>query len=50
MTKTEALRQAQIALITDDYTALDEQQGITVVERFRDNLSPDVHNRLSQPY
>jgi CHAT domain-containing protein len=50
VTKTEALRQAQMALITDDYTALDEQQGITVVERFRDNLSPDVHNRLSHPY
>jgi len=50
VTKTEALRQAQIALIPDDYTALDEQQGITVVERFRDNLSPDVHNRLSHPY
>lgn len=50
MTKAEALRQAQIALITGDYQALGDPRGIVVVERIRDNLKPEVVNRLSHPY
>ncbi|HEY9596091.1 MAG TPA: CHAT domain-containing protein, partial [Cyanophyceae cyanobacterium] len=50
ITKAEALRQAQIALITGDYSALGEQRGIILVERIRNNLSPQVQNRLTHPY
>ncbi|HEY9598605.1 MAG TPA: CHAT domain-containing protein, partial [Cyanophyceae cyanobacterium] len=50
VSKAEALRQAQMALITGDYSALGEQRGIIVVERIRNNLSPTVQNRLTHPY
>ncbi|HBB31349.1 MAG TPA: hypothetical protein DDZ80_17995 [Cyanobacteria bacterium UBA8803] len=50
ITKAEALRQAQISLITGNYTALGEQRGLNVVERFPDNLSSRVANQLSHPY
>jgi CHAT domain-containing protein len=51
LTKAEALRQAQIALITGDYQALGQERGIIVVqERIRDSLSPQVANRLNHPY
>lgn len=50
VTKAEALRQAQIALISGDYSALGEQRGILVVERIRNNLSSEVQNRLTHPY
>ncbi|HEY9600014.1 MAG TPA: CHAT domain-containing protein, partial [Allocoleopsis sp.] len=49
-TKAEALRQAQIALITGDYTALEGQRGIGLQQRIRKNLSRQVANRLSHPY
>lgn len=50
VTKTEALRQAQMALITGDYQALGEQRGLSVVERPSNTLSPAVEERLSHPY
>ncbi|HEY9650534.1 MAG TPA: tetratricopeptide repeat protein [Coleofasciculaceae cyanobacterium] len=50
VSKTEALRQAQMALITGDYQALGEQRGIGIVERLHDNLSPNVQNHLTHPY
>ncbi|MEQ8958547.1 MAG: CHAT domain-containing protein, partial [Coleofasciculus sp. C2-GNP5-27] len=49
-TKAEALRQAQIALITGDDTALAEQRGSIVAVRVRDGLKPEVMNRLNHPY
>ncbi|MEQ8385879.1 MAG: CHAT domain-containing protein [Coleofasciculus sp. A1-SPW-01] len=50
ITKAEALRQAQIALITGDYTALGEQRDVRVAVRVRNGLKPEVVNRLSHPY
>ncbi|MFB8787978.1 MAG: CHAT domain-containing protein [Potamolinea sp.] len=50
-TKAEALRQAQIALITGDYKALGKQRGgLGVVERINSSLPQQVTNRLSHPY
>ena len=50
MTKTEALRQAQIALITGNYQALGEQRGLTVQQRITSSLPERVSTRLSHPY
>jgi len=52
LTKAEALRQAQIALITGNDKALGEQRGslIAVQKVIRDELAPEVANRLSHPY
>jgi len=50
MSKAEALRQAQIALITGDYTAVGEQRGSLVAVQIRDELKPEVVNRLNHPY
>lgn len=50
ITKAEALRQAQIALITGDYTALGEQRGSLLVEYVGDSLPPQVYENLSHPY
>ncbi|MBD1839986.1 tetratricopeptide repeat protein [Coleofasciculus sp. FACHB-501] len=47
--KAESLRQAQIALITGDYTALGQERGIFLVERIRD-IPGNVSDRLSHPY
>src|SRR5919202_3206709 len=49
-TKAEALRQAQIALITGDYKALGQQRGLGVQQRIQRSLSPKVATRLSHPY
>ncbi|NEQ68685.1 MAG: CHAT domain-containing protein, partial [Symploca sp. SIO2D2] len=49
-TKAEALRQAQIALITGDYTAVGEQRGSIVALQIRDELQPEVVNRLNHPF
>jgi CHAT domain-containing protein len=49
-TKAEALRQAQIALITGDYTALGEQRGLVVQQQINNSLPSQVSNRLSHPY
>lgn len=50
MTKAEALRQSQMALITGDYTALGEQRGLGVAQRIKNNLPSQVSDRLSHPY
>ena len=49
-TKAEALRQAQIALITGDYTAVGQQRGLGVEQRIKDSLPPKVTSRLSHPF
>ncbi|MGD2184371.1 CHAT domain-containing protein [Lusitaniella coriacea] len=49
MTKAEALRQAQIALITGDYSAVGGERGIVAV-RSRDGIEPEVEEGLSHPY
>ncbi|NER50164.1 MAG: CHAT domain-containing protein [Symploca sp. SIO1A3] len=49
-TKAEALRQAQIALITGDYTAAGEQRGSIVALQIHDELQPEVVNRLNHPF
>lgn len=43
-TKAEALRQAQIALITGNYATISQERGIN------DNLSPQVRHHLSHPF
>lgn len=50
MSKAEALRQAQIALINGNYTALGDQRGLGAVERINTNLPSDVKTRLSHPF
>jgi CHAT domain-containing protein/Tfp pilus assembly protein PilF len=49
-TKAEALRQAQIALITGNYTSLGQQRGVGVEQRISSSLPSQVVNRLSHPY
>ncbi len=49
-TKAEALRQAQIALITGNYTALGQQPGLEVQQRISSSLPPRVNSQLSHPY
>ncbi|MGC1395202.1 MAG: CHAT domain-containing protein, partial [Coleofasciculaceae cyanobacterium] len=49
MTKTEALRQAQIALITGDKKALGEDRSL-VVQPIGEQASKEVANRLNHPY
>jgi len=49
MTKAEALRQAQIALITGDYKALGQQRGLQVQERINNSLPEKVSTRLGHP-
>ncbi|HBB34383.1 MAG TPA: hypothetical protein DDZ80_28525 [Cyanobacteria bacterium UBA8803] len=51
LTKAEALRQAQIALITGDFTAVGESRGTIVVQqRLQSSLPQQVTNHLSHPY
>jgi len=50
LTKAEALQQAQIALITGDYTALGEQRGTIVARYIQGELTPRVQERLHHPY
>ena len=50
MTKTEALRQAQIALITGDEKALGEARSLLVVGPGDNQVSAVVTNRLNHPY
>ncbi len=50
MTKAEALRQAQITLITGDYQALGEQRGFEVQQRINTTLPTSVNQRLNHPY
>jgi CHAT domain-containing protein len=50
LTKAEALRQAQIALITNNYTALGQQRGLAVQQRNTESLPTSVTQRLSHPF
>ncbi len=51
ITKAEALRQAQIALITGDYSALGEQRGTIALQRqIQQGMPQAVANRLNHPY
>ncbi len=50
MTKTEALRQAQIVLITGDEKALGEDRSLVVVQAIGGKVSKEVANRLNHPY
>jgi len=52
ITKTEALRQAQIALITGDYKPLAGTRGnqVAIERRIREGLPKPVANNLSHPY
>ncbi|NER50281.1 MAG: CHAT domain-containing protein, partial [Symploca sp. SIO1A3] len=49
-TKAEALRQAQIALITGDYSAVGDNRGSLIVEYVGSQLPPDVSKNLKHPY
>ncbi|MGQ4647014.1 tetratricopeptide repeat protein [Lyngbya aestuarii] len=50
ISKAEALREAQIALITGDYTALGEQRSSLAAVPIEDRVKPQVTNRLNHPY
>ncbi len=52
ITKTEALRQAQMALITGDYKPLAGTRGnqVAIERRIREGLPNPVANNLSHPY
>ncbi|MGB7441126.1 MAG: CHAT domain-containing protein [Coleofasciculaceae cyanobacterium] len=49
ITKAEALRRAQVALITDDYSILGERES-RAVAKLRYGMSAEVTSRLSHPY
>ncbi len=52
ITKAEALRQAQIALITGDYKNVAGSRGqmVAIEQRIRQGIPSDVANNLSHPY
>jgi CHAT domain-containing protein/Tfp pilus assembly protein PilF len=52
ITKAEALRQAQMALITGDYKNVAGSRGnmVAIEQRIRQGLPNDVANNLSHPY
>jgi CHAT domain-containing protein len=51
ITKAEALKNAQVALITGDFSALGNQRaGIVVKQRIGENLSSKISNNLNHPY
>ncbi|NMG07424.1 tetratricopeptide repeat protein [Brasilonema sp. UFV-L1] len=50
MSKAEALRQAQIATITGDYSKITQDQDKGILKSTRDNLPTQIANRLSHPY
>jgi CHAT domain-containing protein len=49
MSKVEALRQAQLALIQSDSTSTGGDRGLVAV-RWSENLKPSVVDSLSHPY
>ncbi|HEY9725910.1 MAG TPA: CHAT domain-containing protein, partial [Chroococcales cyanobacterium] len=49
-TKAEALRQAQIALITGEYKTLGGQRGLRVEQRIHESVPKQVASRLNHPY
>ena len=50
VTKAEALRQAQITMITGDLKAIDSQRNRGILESTRDSLPGKVTKNLSHPY
>lgn len=50
MTKAEALRQAQIALITGDFSAVGRSRGTIMVVNTETGLPPQISNNLNHPY
>ncbi|MBW4592651.1 MAG: tetratricopeptide repeat protein [Brasilonema angustatum HA4187-MV1] len=50
MSKAEALRQAQVAMITGDYSGITQDQDRGILKSTRQNLPAKVANRLSHPY
>jgi len=48
--KAEALRLAQVALITGNDSALGDRRGTVIVESSRDSLRAEVRDRLNHPY
>lgn len=50
MTKAEALRQAQISLITGDLSAAGGDRGSIAIVSARNGLPPQVSDRLDHPY
>ncbi|HEY9849979.1 MAG TPA: CHAT domain-containing protein [Leptolyngbyaceae cyanobacterium] len=50
VTKAEALRQGQVALITGNYATIGQPRGIAVEQRNHSSLPPPVSNQLSHPY
>ena len=50
ISKAEALRQAQVIMITGDFKLIGSQQDRAILQSTRNNLSPNVVNNLSHPY
>lgn len=50
ISKVEALRQAQISLISNNYQVIEQQRGIAVQSSPDSRLSATVTNNLSHPY
>ncbi|MEI2577537.1 CHAT domain-containing protein [Scytonema sp. PRP1] len=50
MTKAEALRQAQAAMITGDYSGISQDQDRGILKSTRQKLPAKVSNRLSHPF
>ncbi|MBW4503810.1 MAG: tetratricopeptide repeat protein [Scytonema hyalinum WJT4-NPBG1] len=50
ITKAEALRQAQAAMITSDYSGITQDQDRGILKSTREKLPAKVANRLSHPY
>lgn len=49
-TKAEALRQAQVAMITSDYSGITQDQDRGIVRSTREKLPAKVASRLNHPY
>ncbi|AFZ59825.1 CHAT domain-containing protein [Anabaena cylindrica FACHB-243] len=50
ITKAEALRQAQISLITGNYTITGQERRISIKQPINSNLPSQVSDRLSHPF
>ncbi len=50
MTKAEALRQAQVAMITGNFQGIGSQHNREILQSTRNNLPPQVSNNLSHPF
>ncbi|MBC1236886.1 tetratricopeptide repeat protein [Nostoc sp. 2RC] len=50
ISKTEALRQAQVIMITGDFKLIGSQQDRVILQSTRNTISPNVVNNLSHPH